>query len=254
MTRPYAHPAPAATPEEIERGGRGISAAVDMDAINTLLAGLPTSALMAELDAIVEVIDASDTGRARRRAGLLGRLLGRDLVARANPDATADRVRVHLAHAAEHAGLLASHLSALEAVYSPLQQQIDAMDAFVEASRNTIGPAPDEPDPRHLLAHRHLERFQAVGVSWRHTRAQVRMAVDHVHLVLDRYRKVRDLLVPLWRQHHAGGALEERLRERLPAGENDRQALHRLIASLQTSPPTTHTPTHPNPADREPSP
>ncbi|MFP7721322.1 hypothetical protein [Lysobacter sp. A3-1-A15] len=250
MNAPGAGNAAADTPGEIDRRGHEIASRLDFEAISRLLARAPAARLLADLAAIVEVIDASDAQRTRRRAGLLGRLLGWDLVAQAHPDAADARLRVHLAHASEHAERVQRHLSDLAALPVPVEQQIAAMDAFVTSSREACAAS-------GASAHRRLDYFQALGDSWRTTRAQLELEAAHIRRVLERYHQVRDLLVPLWHQQAAGAAINKRSNAGTPRGtEHDEHALRRLIASLQASAPapTPHTPQHPTPADREPSP
>lgn len=184
--------------------GANLVAQVDLDAITALIQGLPTMPLLEQLDAVVAALDSADPVRARRRAGWLGRLMGRDLVARAQADPLEQRVRVALSAAQAHAAALASRLPELQAAADALQTRLEQLDATVCQARASE-PA-DDPSVRRRL---HLE---LIATSWTATLAHVGMVREYASRLLQRHEQVRDVLVPLWRQHAAARAASAQLR------------------------------------------
>lgn len=218
-----------------------------------LLADLPTGPLLAALDAVVAAIDSTDPDRSARRAGLLGRLLGRDLVSQAHPDAPEDRVRVQLALAATHADRLLAHLDQLRAVAASLEKQIAELEASIDVARAQFADAAAEATTGEEA--RRLATREALATAWRQTLGQLRLALSHAELLLARHEQVRDLLVPLWRQHAAARALNATLgaEQAQRLASMHREALQAL-ANLH-APPAYFSPTLPTAAaDREPTP
>ena len=122
--------------------GADLLAQVDLDAVDARLSALPTSALLAELEAIVTAIDNADPVRRKRRAGFFGRLLGRDLVAATTFDAADRRVRVHLDGAQTLATALAEQVTAIAHVAAQLRAGSAGLRAvFADASQGPDAPA-----------------------------------------------------------------------------------------------------------------
>lgn len=190
--------------------GRGVLASVDVDAVTRLIAELPAASLIAELEALVDVLVSSGVVAAPRGTGLLGKLLGRDLIRAAHPDPVADRVRLHQLAAAEQAEALEAAVGRLEAARRPLVPQADALADQIEQMRpgTSVDTAAGESwhDASDRAARR-LDYLKATADSWRGVDAHAAMAVQYGLSVLDRHAQVRDVLIPLWRQHHAANAL-----------------------------------------------
>ncbi|MBF6024475.1 hypothetical protein [Lysobacter niastensis] len=172
--------------------GAELVAQVDLDAIGAHLANLPTAALLSELEGIAIAIDNADPARRRRRAGFFGRLLGRDLVAQAQPDPADTRVRLHLSSAQALAERLAAKAAELEPLAAWLREQSDRLRAVIDS---TSADADSEP----TLARRRVH-LGAIAATWDTTVRQVELMHQHVRHLLMRHAQVRDLLVPAWRQ------------------------------------------------------
>ena len=204
--------------------GAELVAAVDLDAVATQLAQLPGAALLADLEAIVAAIDSIDPVRRRRRAGFWGRLLGRDLVAQAQPDPVQARIRLGLAAAQGHADELQQRSTALEQLSLRIQQQITRLDERVASERNTLTAISIE-DPRLALRYRRLDHLAAIATSWRSTIAQIALVRAHAEQLLARHAQVRDLLASLWQAQTsaqaAGAALDHDGIARLQAALHD---------------------------------
>lgn len=230
---------------------RGIAAGVDMQRIEHALAGLPTAPLLRTLDAILRTLDATDAQRSRRRAGLIGRLLGRDLVARAEAESAERDLRVHLVAAAAQAEALARDAAQLDALREELALDAAALDERI----GTPSPGPGEagaasPDDAAL---RRLEHLRALAASWQVALAQMRMASAHARRVLERHAQVRDLLVPLWRQQRLAGHVRTQLEhEEATRMQDMRRDIGLQLAALDAAgTPPPHSAPSP---DREPPP
>lgn len=237
--------------------GRDLLARVSMDRIATQLADLPTAALLHSLAAILDVLDAADARRSARRVGVIGRLLGRDLVARAHPDPADARVRVRLAHAAAQSAQLEDDLAALQATAAQLAQATRELQAFVQqrqAAANTFDPH-DEAAPRDPPLRQRLSYLAAIVDAWRLSSAQIELAIAHARQLLERYAQTRDLLVPLWRQQATAAAEGRRLREQDAGRAADlRHSLRLQLQTLRTTATESTTVNRAPPAAREPSP
>lgn len=178
--------------------GAELVAKVDLDALGARIAALPTAALLAELEGIVEALDNQDPVRRRRRAGLLGRLLGRDLIAQAQPDPVDQRVRLRLSAAQAVAANLAVRAEELKSVAAALQGHIDQLNALLARQYRVTSEGLGV--EAQTARSRRLADLDAILASWRITAAQLALLDTHAALLLDRHAQVRDLLVPLWRQ------------------------------------------------------
>lgn len=183
--------------------GAGLVAAVDLDAIAARIAQLPTAALLGELEAVVAAVDSGDPARSRRRAGWWGRLLGRDLVAQAQPDPIEQRIRLRLAAAQTHADALVTEVAALEPLAASLQEQIARLEALLERERRASNANGDASDATQL---RRLSHLDAIAASWRATVAQIALIRTHAVQLLARHAQVRDLLLTLRRERNAAQA------------------------------------------------
>ncbi|HEY0503427.1 MAG TPA: hypothetical protein VGD42_08020 [Lysobacter sp.] len=181
----------------------------DLDAIDARMAALPTAALLRELEAVVIAIDDADPVRRRRRAGFFGRLIGRDLVAQAQPDPADTRVRLHLSSAEALAVRLEAQVAELEPLSPLLHEQAERLRDTTDAAN---GP--------------HDATRAAAMAAMRDTAAaQLALVCRHARALLERHAQVRDVLVPAWRRHSAlagasaytGAEADARLRESLRA-------------------------------------
>lgn len=237
---PARDPVPATLPEAVLTAGQGVVDRVDLGPISERLAALPTAALLSDLDAILAGISTSDAQGSARRAGLIGRLLGRDLVAQADPDPPEQRVRVHLLVANEHAATLQGELHWLAAASTALRVEIAALSVAIDEARTRLASMAEVPAAVLDPGLRRIRYLEAIAASWTQAQAQVCLALEHGRLLVSRFEHARDLLVPLWRQHAAARALSGAL----AAPEAQRLAsLHRqavdAVASLHAVPHST---------------
>lgn len=220
---------PASGGRDAVRGlGADILAAVDVETITARLLQLPTATLLAELEAVVATVDHTDPERSRRRTGWWGRLLGRDLVAQAQPDPVGSRVRLHLAAAQTQADALATHTAALEPVANGLQQHTADLEALIARERTTnAATATDHAD----ALQRRLAHLGLIASSWRITLAQIALVRNYAAQLLDRHAQVRDVFASLWHERNAAHAATTHIAP-------DRLArLHQALRELRATTP-----------------
>ncbi len=225
-------PGPDDGRDAVRQIGADILAAVDLAAINARLAELPSGILLAELENVLAAIDSGDPVRRRQRAGVFGRLIGRDLVAEAQVDSVESRVRLHVLAAQAHADTLIDGRAKLRALSTSLQQQIERLNDLLVRER----AAPPATTEREAARQRRLQHLDAILASWRMSVSQIAMVCDHAAALLDRHAQLRDVLVPLWRQRASAEAVAAQLdRERAAAIADVRDALRAQLASLHTA-------------------
>lgn len=240
-------PGPDDGRDAVRQIGADILAAVDLAAINARLAELPSGILLAELENVLVAIDSGDPVRRRQRAGVFGRLIGRDLVAEAQADSVESRVRLHVLAAQAHADTLIDGRAELRTLSTSLQQQIERLSDLLARERASA-PATAE---HEAARQRRLQHLDAILASWRMSVSQIGMVCDHAAALLDRHAQLRDVLVPLWRQRASAEAVAAQLdRERAAAIADVRDALRAQLASLHTS--ASRLPANATPIERTP--
>ncbi len=166
------------------------------------------AALVARLDELRLALQAGDPRRIRRGTGLVGRLLGRDVLAEHEAEALRARIGVLVANADRSAqGLealavrqqrlrdeLAGALARLDAVIAPVRQWLGANPG---RSQDDDGALPDHPRER---LQRRLDHLATVRASWDIGAGQLDLLRGQNLDLLARYRRVRDVLLPAWRQ------------------------------------------------------
>lgn len=220
--------APTGDPDAARGWGADLLAAVDLEAIASRLSQLPTAALLAELEAVLDAIDHASPAGSRRRIGWWGRLLGRDLVAQAQPDPLPNLIRLRLDAAQRHGDALAAQIAALEPVTAHLQAQTACLEQRIAEARGAAVPG--------AALQRRLSHLDAVAASWRATTAQIALVRAHAAHLLDRHAQLRDLLLSLWREHNAAQAAASQLAPARLA------ALHDALRELQGNAPSFSAP------------
>ncbi|WP_318241182.1 hypothetical protein [Xanthomonas bonasiae] len=194
-------PQPPASPLEMgdAQAAAGYAAPL-LDAVGQTLAQRDTTpdsgaALVRELEHIQQALQARDPHRIRRASGVLGRLLGRDLEAQAEAETLSSQLGVVLLRADQQA--------------LGLQQRLDdhgamaaAADAGVAALERWIAAAPVPVSGTQLTEawSRRLDHLQRVAAAWQLEAAQWRLLQQQGNELLQRYRHIREVLLPAWRQ------------------------------------------------------
>lgn len=187
---------------------------VDTGIDDRLAAALsPTDAegLVARLDALRRALEAGNP-RARRRPGLVARLIGRDVLDEAEDVALRERVGVLLLDADRSADALVTLAAAQEALYGDLGLALAALAARVAEGHEWLARHPDAgvapapgPTPARVRFERRLQQLDTVHAAWGIARAQLAQVRDQTLDLLARHRRIRDVLLPAWRQQALGG-------------------------------------------------
>ena len=153
--------------------------------------------LVAEMDNIRQAMSARDARQIRRSAGLFGRLLGRDVEAQLQAEQLARQLDICLLRAdgslQELQHELAQHLLQLvrvEAAVAAIDDWAAAGEA-VPAPADTLAQAALQRRLQHLRGLARLRQTEA---------GQLRLLHAQAVELIERYQRIRDVLLPLWRQ------------------------------------------------------
>ncbi len=184
-------------------------AAVDVEAA---LDAAPAAALVARLQALRLAMHADDARGLRRKVGLLGRLFGRDVALQADADALAVRIGVLLHDADRAADALAAHAATQQACIDTVEAGCARLAEVEAAGRAQLAALPPPADAMAAGAPaqfaRRLDHLRSVQATHALTARQLALLRTQSTTLLARYRNIRDVLVPAWRQRAlgAGGA------------------------------------------------
>jgi hypothetical protein len=188
-------------------GSDAVDAALDARLTGALDAGACAS-LVASLQTLQRALQAGNPGQLRRGTGLIGRLLGRDVEAEAEAGALQRRLGILIADADRAAGAL----RARAAGHGPLRHALaDAIARIDERHRRArtwldahphagVEALPGSLPPRVRLEQR-LEQLQAVHATWALGVRQLELLHAQQLDLLARYQRIREVLLPAWRQH-----------------------------------------------------
>jgi hypothetical protein len=170
------------------------------------------ASLVAQLDQLRRAIQGDAARAARRGAGLLGRLWGRDVRAEADAAQLREQVGVLLLRAGDAAGSLARNAAELDAVTDALRHAIERIDLRIGQARDWLDANPQDGlargpvvSPRERLEQR-LAQLATVRQAWSLGLTQASLVREQLLGLLARHQRIRDVLVPTWRQHALGGA------------------------------------------------
>lgn len=181
------------------------------------------AALVLELERIQQALQARDPRRIRRASGVLGRLFGRDLEAQAEAETLHSQLGVVLLRAEQHAAGLQQRVGGDGAMAAAADAGVAALERWIAAA------APAGAAELAEAWRRRLDHLHRVAAAWRLEAAQWRLLQRQGEDLLQRYRQIRDVLLPAWRQAAMGvqaadGALQ--------AGRAER-AQQRILAEVQ---------------------
>lgn len=172
------------------------------------------AALVARLDELRRALQADDRRSARRGIGLLGRLLGRDVLAESEAAALRTRMGT-LVLAADRS---AAALEARAAVHQRLQDEaaaaIAGLGAAIARARDWLAAhpldgtsaGPQGPLPPRAGLERRLDQLATVQATRELGMRQLALLHAQDLELLARYRRIRDVLLPAWRQQALAGA------------------------------------------------
>lgn len=171
-----------------------------LQALAQRAAPLPSVAgegLVTALARIALALQAGNPAQIRRQEGWWGRLLGRDLDREAEGRALQSQLGVLSLQAREQAQHLQQHRQARALAIAERAEAATALDAWAElgASRleqcDAAGQAALSPRLDHLRRLAALHRVEA---------AQWQLLQDQDRMLLQRFARIHDVLLPAWRQ------------------------------------------------------
>lgn len=170
------------------------------------------AALVAHLEQLRRAIRAGDRPTVRRGTGLVGRLWGRDVLAEADAARLREQIGVLLLRTGEAASALTRRVAELEGVAHALGQAIARIDERIVQARAWLDSHPQgdriqapASSPRERLEQR-LGQLAAVRDAWSLGARQTALVREQLLGLLARQQRIRDVLVPTWRQQALGEA------------------------------------------------
>lgn len=190
-------------------GSDAVDAALDARLTDALAdAGASASTLVARLVDLRRAMQVGKPREIRRGMGLIGRLLGRDVEAEAEAGALQQRLGVLIADADRSAEALRANVATQQALQQELAQATARIARTIKAGRDWLDgqPAAETPgSPRDRLERR-LEQLATVEATWQLGAQQLQLLHRQTLDLLARYQRIRDVLLPVWRQHALAGA------------------------------------------------
>ena len=195
-------------------GGDALDAALE-PRLAEALDRAAAAALVARLDELRRALEAGHPRLARRRTGLMGRLLGRDVQAEAEARQLRDRLGVLLVRADAEAGAVRARVALQQALLGEVEAAVQAIELRSVQARQWLDAHPQagadaDPGaiaPRERLRQR-LGQLATVSASWRTGAAQLALLRGQMLDLLARYQRIRDVLLPAWRQRALGEAAQ----------------------------------------------
>lgn len=168
------------------------------------------AALVARLDELRRALQAHDPRSTRRGIGLVGRLLGRDVLAEAEAGELRSRLGTLVAAAQRSADALETRTALHRRLQDEARGAIAAIDAAVARARSWLAALPDPdpgsgsdamglPGPRANLVRR-LEQLSTVQAGRELALGQLALLQAQELELLARWQRIRDVLLPAWRQ------------------------------------------------------
>ena len=181
--------------------------------IHAALDPAAASSLVARLDELRRALQAHDPRSARRGVGLLGRLLGRDVLAESEAAGLRTRMGTLVAAADRSAADLEARGEALRRLQDEAAGVIAGIGAAIARARDWLAAQPDDgtgtaagglpalptSTPRANLERR-LGQLAIVQATREQGLQQLALLQAQDLELLARYRRIRDVLLPAWRQ------------------------------------------------------
>lgn len=187
--------------------------------LGTPQTGVAAARLVAEMDNIRQAMSAADGRQIRRSVGLLGRLLGRDIEAQARAEQLAGQLDVCLLRADGCVEALQQELSQHLQQIARVQLAVAAIDDWAAAGEAT--PAAVDALAQAALQRR-MQHLRGLARLRQTEAEQLRLLRAQGVELIERYQRIRDVLLPLWRQ------------QSLAARAADKQAQLEQAAQAQT--------------------
>lgn len=190
-------------------------------------AGTAAARLVAEMNNIREAMSAADARHIRRSVGLLGRLLGRDVEAQARAEQLATQLDVCLLRADACLEALQQELGEHLLQATRVQMAVAAIDDWAVAGE-AVRP-PDEPMAQAALQRR-LQHLRGLARLRDSEAGQLRLLHAQGVELVERYLRIRDVLLPLWRQRSLAGRAADKQAQLAQANEAQARILDEVAA------------------------
>ena len=195
--------------------------------LGTPQTGMAAERLVAEMDNIRQAMSAADGRQIRRSVGLLGRLLGRDIEAQARAEQLAGQLDVCLLRADACVQALLQELEQNLQQMARMQVAVEAIEDWAAAGEAI--PAPDDPLAQASLQRR-LQHLRGLA-QLRYTEGgQLRLLHAQGVELIERYQRIRDVLLPLWRQQSLAAHAADRQAQLAQAAEAQARILDEVRA------------------------
>ncbi|TZF88277.1 hypothetical protein [Cognatilysobacter lacus] len=226
---------PRSEADPVGRIDREIIGMVDLDRASALIERRSTSALLDELAGIVQALEVAGTRNAGRRAGIVGRLLGRDLPAQARARQAHEHIRIRLQLAERRAQDVVAHVHELDEAIGHVVRQRARLWETAERGRDALGAFALDACARPDAMERRLDHLTMLVGSWDVVVAHMRLVRQYDDLLLARYAYVRDVVVPQWRRESEAAMAPETADGMIP-DEPLRGALELLLQATSPVP------------------
>lgn len=185
--------------DAVGRIGREIIGQVDLDHLAALIERRPASALLEELAGIVRALELAGAPGGRR-AGIVGRLLGRDLAVQARAREAHEHVRIRFRLAERRAADVVQHARELDDAIAHVQRQRARLAEIAARGRSALDAFELATVERPDAMERRLDHLAVLLSSWDVAVAHLRLVREYAGLLLARYAHVRDVVMPRWQR------------------------------------------------------
>ncbi len=223
-------------------GSDAIDAALDAR-LTDALADTGAATLVARLRDLHRAMQAGKPREIRRATGLLGRLLGRDVEAEAEAEALQQRLGVLIADADRSAAGLRTHATRQQALQQELAQGIASIVRSIKAARDWLDchAGAGATHPSHDRLEHRLDQLATVLATWQIGAQQLQL-LHRQHLdLLARYQRIRDVLLPAWRQQALADATAAGAQHASAAADAQGAIESEVAAMAATLTPSTRT-------------
>ncbi|WP_024889705.1 hypothetical protein [Luteimonas huabeiensis] len=204
---PPVPPAPAGLDSVAGAARYGQAALDDLAAVgvDAALDPAPAAALVARLESLRLAMQSADPAGLRRRVGLIGRLLGRDVALESEAGALAARLGVLLHEADRAAEALAAHAAGQANCAGRVEAGCRRLAGLEADARAWLRAAADAvPAPLREALDGRLDHLRTVLATHELAARQLALLQEQSAGLLARYRNIRDVLLPAWRQRRLG--------------------------------------------------
>lgn len=161
------------------------------------------AALVTELGDIHQALLAMEPAVLRRQAGLLGRLLGRDVEAQARAEALLQRLDTGLLRADAAAARLQHEVAQRGTAATQLRQAALAIQQWAQAGEplwQQLSADAGSPQTAVMALRRRLDHLHRLAALRTMEAGQLQLLQAQAIELLEHYQRVREVLIPTWQQ------------------------------------------------------